>query len=96
MLSVAKGDVCRFTLAPERNLALHTQPFAMKRTFLTGLFLASSVAAQDRPFRTTFPDCLEGLLANNTVCDQNASPAERASALVEAMTIEEKLQNLVR
>ncbi|MBE3049411.1 hypothetical protein IMZ48_44315, partial [Candidatus Bathyarchaeota archaeon] len=68
----------------------------MKHTLLISLALASSAAAQDRPPRTTFPDCVDGLLASNTVCDQNASPGERASALVAELTIEEKLANLMR
>lgn len=68
----------------------------MKCTPLVGFCLASSVVAQETPFRTTFPDCLDGPLSSNTVCDQNATPAQRASALVEAMTTEEKLENLVR
>ncbi|SPO02550.1 related to xylan 1,4-beta-xylosidase [Cephalotrichum gorgonifer] len=42
-----------------------------------------------------FPDCESGPLAENGVCDVTASPAERAAALVEAMTIDEKLANLV-
>ena len=42
-----------------------------------------------------FPDCAKGPLANNTVCDPKASPADRAAALVAAMNINEKLANLV-
>jgi hypothetical protein len=42
-----------------------------------------------------FPDCVNGPLSNNTVCNDKASPAERAAALVKAMNITEKLVNLV-
>jgi beta-D-xylosidase 4 len=41
-----------------------------------------------------FPDCV-GLLKDNTVCNTSASPSERAAALVAAMTLTEKLGNLV-
>jgi hypothetical protein len=70
----------------------------MKVSIAFTLGLAAHVAAQDdgRPRRTTFPNCGDGPLASNTVCDRSASPAERAYALVEALTTEEKLQNLVR
>lgn len=70
----------------------------MKGTITVILGLAAYIAAgeEDRPRRTTFPNCVDGLLASNVVCDQSASPAERANALVEALTTEEKLQNLVR
>ncbi|KAK4207091.1 putative exo-1,4-beta-xylosidase bxlB [Rhypophila decipiens] len=43
----------------------------------------------------TFPDCVNGPLAGNTVCDTKASPSDRAAALVKAMTANEKLANLV-
>ncbi len=42
-----------------------------------------------------FPDCARGPLANNTVCDVKARPSDRAMALVKAMTISEKLANMV-
>ena len=42
-----------------------------------------------------YPDCINGPLRNNTVCDRNASPTQRAAALVAAMTMEEKLVNFV-
>nr|AJK31203.1 Xyl3A [Humicola insolens] len=41
------------------------------------------------------PDCSKPPLSLNKICDQNASPRERAEALVAAMTVEEKLANLV-
>ena len=68
----------------------------MSRILLTGLCIASLAVAQDAPRRTEFPNCVDGPLASNTVCDQNATPGERANALVEAMNTEEKLANLVR
>ena len=58
--------------------------------------IAFSAVAQETPERTEFPNCVDGPLASNTVCDQNATPRERAAALVEAMNTEEKLANLVR
>ncbi|KAF2015354.1 glycoside hydrolase family 3 protein [Aaosphaeria arxii CBS 175.79] len=39
--------------------------------------------------------CVSGPLAKNDVCDMGLDPARRAAALVEAMTIQEKLVNLV-
>jgi beta-D-xylosidase 4 len=42
-----------------------------------------------------YPDCVNGPLANNTVCDAKASPPDRAAALVEALNIAEKLENLI-
>ncbi|KAK4156175.1 putative exo-1,4-beta-xylosidase bxlB [Chaetomidium leptoderma] len=42
-----------------------------------------------------YPDCVNGPLADNTVCDSKASPSDRAAALVKAMNITEKLVNLV-
>ncbi|KXX79438.1 putative exo-1,4-beta-xylosidase bxlB [Madurella mycetomatis] len=42
-----------------------------------------------------YPDCVDGPLANNTVCDTKASPPDRAAALVMVMNITEKLSNLV-
>lgn len=37
-----------------------------------------------------FPDCVNGPLSNNTVCDTNASVADRAKALVAVLTVDEK------
>ena len=45
--------------------------------------------------RTQFPDCINGPLASNLVCNPRASPAERAAALVAALQTDEKLVNLV-
>jgi xylan 1,4-beta-xylosidase len=38
-----------------------------------------------------YPDCSSELLSNNSVCDTSLSPRERAQALIDAMTIQEKL-----
>ncbi|KAJ3127910.1 hypothetical protein HK098_005551 [Nowakowskiella sp. JEL0407] len=64
----------------------------MKNVILIGLSLAGLAAAQ---MRTVFPNCVSGPLASNKVCDRTLSPSVRASALVDAMTTDEKLQNLV-
>jgi beta-D-xylosidase 4 len=55
----------------------------------------AAVCALDAPFQT-YPDCRNGPLSKNKVCDRSLPPAQRAAALVAAMTNEEKLQNLVR
>ncbi|KZT65756.1 glycoside hydrolase family 3 protein [Daedalea quercina L-15889] len=41
----------------------------------------------------TFPNCINGPLANTTVCDTAASPRERATALISLFTLEEKINN---
>jgi beta-D-xylosidase 4 len=56
---------------------------------LLALSLVSSAAAIG-------PDCVNGPLASNKICDKNASPPERAAALVAAMEDKEKLDNLMR
>ena len=53
---------------------------------------ASAQSADDRAARY-FPDCVSGPLSNNTVCDTSADPVTRATALVKAMTLEEKFAN---
>ena len=57
----------------------------------TLLALACLALATD--VRAVFPDCANGPLANNTVCDTSASPIERATALVSLLTLEEKINN---
>jgi beta-D-xylosidase 4 len=42
------------------------------------------------------PDCVNGPLKSNKICDRAADPKERAAALVAAMRPEEKIANLVR
>ncbi|KAH9943802.1 beta-xylosidase [Amylocystis lapponica] len=43
--------------------------------------------------RALFPDCQLGPLSNNSVCDTTATPLQRATALVNLMTFEEKVNN---
>lgn len=43
-----------------------------------------------------YPDCTNGPLKSNLVCDTSAAPAARASALVAAMSNSDKLANLVK
>ena len=57
----------------------------MARYLLASLALFTAPAVAD-----LFPDCVNGPLANNTVCDTSASVADRAKALVAAFTIDEK------
>ncbi len=59
------------------------------------LGLSATGWALDAPFQT-YPDCNNGPLVNNKVCDRTLSPVQRAAALVAAMTNAEKLQNLIR
>lgn len=58
------------------------------------LVLQASFAAAQTVLH--YPNCVNGTLAANKVCDVNVSPPDRAAALVAAMTIEEKLENLVK
>ncbi|KAH6624089.1 glycoside hydrolase family 3 protein [Chaetomium sp. MPI-SDFR-AT-0129] len=54
----------------------------------------SAVARANEPFQT-YPDCSQGPLSKIAVCDRTLSEADRAAALVAALTDEEKLDNLV-
>jgi beta-D-xylosidase 4 len=54
---------------------------------LNGLTLAAAPYQQ--------PDCTKEPLRSNGICDTSASPAERAAALVAALTPREKVNNLV-
>ncbi|KAF2720710.1 glycoside hydrolase family 3 protein [Polychaeton citri CBS 116435] len=56
------------------------------------LGLAGHSVGQGIPDRG-FPDCQDGPLKNNTVCDTTADPLERARALISLFTVEEKLNN---
>lgn len=60
-------------------------------TFLL-LTLGSHGLAGRNP-KHAFPDCMSGPLSNNTVCDRTADPLTRATALINTLTIEEKLAN---
>ncbi|KAL2271342.1 hypothetical protein VTJ83DRAFT_713 [Remersonia thermophila] len=61
---------------------------------LLGWKLAIAVAVRGA-VGLEYPDCINGPLANSTVCDVTASPADRAAALVKLMSVAEKLDNLV-
>lgn len=56
---------------------------------------AGLAVAQNAAFQN-FPDCENGLLAKNKVCDRTLSPPARAAALVAALNSDEKLQNIIR
>lgn len=45
---------------------------------------------------TFLPDCQNGPLSKNKVCDVTAAPAARAAALIRAMKIDEKLLQIKR
>jgi beta-D-xylosidase 4 len=64
------------------------QVAASALTLLNGLALAAAPYQQ--------PDCTKEPLRSNGICDTSASPAERAAALVAALTPREKVNNLVR
>jgi beta-D-xylosidase 4 len=55
-------------------------------TLITGIIALLAVPA----VADLFPDCVNGPLANNTVCDTSAPAVTRAQALVNALSIEEK------
>ncbi|EME48739.1 glycoside hydrolase family 3 protein [Dothistroma septosporum NZE10] len=57
----------------------------------SALALACSAAAQLQG--RGFPDCDNGPLKDNTVCDTTADPLTRATALINAFTLQEKLNN---
>ena len=44
----------------------------------------------------SYPDCINGPLADNLVCNPQASEADRAAALVSAFNITEKLSLLIK
>ena len=59
-------------------------------------YVVGVVLLASGPSIAAFPDCVNGPLKSNKVCDVTASPADRASALVQAMQSSEKLLNIVR
>jgi len=65
----------------------------MKSSWIFALGVAGVINAQNL---NPSPDCVNGPLAKNQVCNASLSPSARAAALVAAMTSDEKLQNLVR
>ncbi|KAJ9645248.1 hypothetical protein H2199_003254 [Coniosporium tulheliwenetii] len=56
-------------------------------------FAALVLASATSAFPFGFPDCVNGPLSNNTVCDTTADPLDRATALISLFTTEEKLNN---
>lgn len=65
------------------------KPLSLSSCVVAGGLAAAGVSAFQ------YPDCRNGPLAHNTVCDPSAPPPMRAAALVKAMNITEKLANLV-
>lgn len=63
------------------------------RSLTTSIALAVSITSAAAAIG---PDCANGPLKSNRICDVNAAPAERAAALVAAMQTQEKLDNLMR
>lgn len=59
-------------------------PTMVRASVTTQVLLAGAASA------ALFPDCQNGPLSNNTVCDPTASVTERAQAFVAALTNEEK------
>lgn len=51
------------------------------------------VASRSRRFPYGFPDCKQGPLADNLVCNSSASVVDRASALVNLFSVDELLNN---
>lgn len=43
-----------------------------------------------------YPDCTNGPLKSNLICDSSATPEARAAALVAAMSNNDKLANLIK
>ncbi|KAF1959787.1 glycoside hydrolase [Byssothecium circinans] len=60
-------------------------------SFAPIILLAASPSAHGYQF----PDCVNGPLARNLICDTNASPPDRAAALVSILTLEEKFPQLI-
>ncbi|EKM50841.1 glycoside hydrolase family 3 protein [Phanerochaete carnosa HHB-10118-sp] len=52
-------------------------------------------AAASRAALAAFPDCVNGPLKDNLVCNPSADPTSRANALVDALTLEELVNNTV-
>ncbi|KAF2197733.1 glycoside hydrolase [Delitschia confertaspora ATCC 74209] len=67
--------------------------FSVISLVTVGLLMPRALGAE-RPGHIV-PDCVNGPLKSNKICDVKAKPAERAAALVAAMTQQEKLANLV-
>jgi len=68
----------------------------MKVPFSTVIAAGAVALGLPQAAATIYPDCNNGPLSKTVVCDPNASPPDRAAALVKAMNISEKLVNLVK
>lgn len=70
----------------------------MKPSFTqtTAAVVVALLGTADKVFGFSYPDCVNGPLASNKVCDVKASPADRAAALVGALNTTEKLTLLVQ
>lgn len=66
---------------------------AMPRFSYKGLLTVSVAASQT--VLGAFPDCANGPLKSNLVCNASADPVSRAKALVDALTLEELVNNTV-
>jgi xylan 1,4-beta-xylosidase len=65
------------------------------RTVLTIASLATVALAEFGPGDNAFPDCANGPLKDNLVCDSTANYLDRANALVSALTLSEVQCNVV-
>jgi hypothetical protein len=68
------------------------------RRTMVNLAACLAVAILTNPTRggLVYPDCVNGPLKSNLVCNTSATPAARAAALVAAMSNSDKLANLVK
>lgn len=57
------------------------------------VFIASALAYVARVRAFGFPDCVNGPLANTTVCNTSATPSARAQALITMFTTDELVSN---
>ncbi|KAL1633914.1 hypothetical protein SLS58_010858 [Diplodia intermedia] len=63
------------------------------RTSIAGVAALATQALAVELTTFGFPDCANGPLKDNLVCDSSASPRDRATALVNELTLEEKFNN---
>ena len=64
--------------------------------FLSTLALSLGILIVPVRGGVKYPDCANGPLKSNLVCDSSAAPEARAAALVAAMSNSEKLANLIK
>jgi hypothetical protein len=82
------------TLSASPRRPHHSTVASMKLKFRAFLSLATLSAAYASP-NYSFPDCVNGPLKSNTVCNAKAAYMDRAQALVAAMTLAELECNVV-